>query len=93
MVAMWVDATVAAGFLTDPTQSQIVDDVGFVMAPYDDVEKGYHWAWSWAYAIPQTRKSSRCAPVPHLGNQQGLHQSSQHDLRLADYSPGTRELT
>jgi polyol transport system substrate-binding protein len=52
--AMWVDATVAAGFLTDPSQSQIVDDVGFVMAPHGAVEKGYHWLWSWAYAIPET---------------------------------------
>jgi sorbitol/mannitol transport system substrate-binding protein len=52
--AMWVDATVAAGFLTDPAQSQIVDDVGFVMAPHGPVEKGYHWLWIWSYAIPQT---------------------------------------
>ncbi len=52
--AMWVDATVAAGFLTDPAQSQIVDDVGFVMAPHASVEKGYHWLWVWAYAIPET---------------------------------------
>jgi polyol transport system substrate-binding protein len=52
--AMWVDATVAAGFLTDPSQSKIVDDVGFVMAPHGPVEKGYHWLWSWAYAIPAT---------------------------------------
>lgn len=52
--AIWVDATVAAGFLTDPSQSTIVDDVGFVMAPHGPVQKGYHWLWSWAYAIPQT---------------------------------------
>ncbi len=52
--AMWVDATVAAGFLTDPSQSKIVNDVGFAMAPHGPVEKGYHWLWSWAYAIPQT---------------------------------------
>ncbi len=54
--AMWVDATVAAGFLTDPKQSKIVNDVGFVMAPYGPVKKGYHWLWSWAYAIPKTSK-------------------------------------
>jgi len=54
--AMWVDATVAAGFLTDPTQSKIVNDVGFVMAPHGPVQKGYHWLWSWAYAIPTTSK-------------------------------------
>ena len=52
--AMWVDATVAAGFLTDPKQSKIVDDVGFVMAPHGPVKKGYHWLWSWSLAIPKT---------------------------------------
>ncbi len=54
--AMWVDATVAAGFLTDPTQSKIVNDVGFVMSPHGPVQKGYHWLWSWAYGIPTTSK-------------------------------------
>ncbi|MEP7289339.1 MAG: sugar ABC transporter substrate-binding protein [Chloroflexota bacterium] len=54
--AMWVDATVAAGFLTDPSQSKITDNVGFAMAPYGPVKKGYHWLWSWAYAIPTTSK-------------------------------------
>ena len=52
--AMWVDATVAAGFLEDPKQSKVVGNVGFVMAPYEKVKKGYHWLWSWAYAIPAT---------------------------------------
>ncbi|MBZ0297547.1 MAG: sugar ABC transporter substrate-binding protein [Anaerolineae bacterium] len=59
--AMWVDATVAAGFLTDPSQSQIVDDVGFVMAPHASVEKGYHWLWTWAYAIPDTSQHKAAA--------------------------------
>ncbi len=54
--AMWIDATVAAGFLTDPSQSKIVNDVGFAMAPYGAVKKGYHWLWSWAYGIPATSK-------------------------------------
>ncbi len=54
--AIWVDATVAAGFLTDPKQSKIVNDVGFLMAPYGTVKKGYHWLWSWAFAIPKTSK-------------------------------------
>jgi sorbitol/mannitol transport system substrate-binding protein len=59
--AMWVDASVAAGFLTDPSQSQIVDDVGFAMAPHETVEKGYHWLWVWAYAIPQTSQHQDAA--------------------------------
>jgi sorbitol/mannitol transport system substrate-binding protein len=54
--AMWVDATVAAGFLKDPNQSTIVDDVGFAMAPQGPATDaaGYHWLWAWSLAIPNT---------------------------------------
>ena len=30
---MWIDATVAAGFVTDPKQSKVADKVGFALAP------------------------------------------------------------
>jgi len=52
--AMWVDATVAAGFLTNPEQSQIVDEIGFAPAPVGPVAKGNHWLWSWSLAITST---------------------------------------
>lgn len=52
--AMWVDATVAAGFLSDPSQSQITDVVGFAPAPVGPVPKGNHWLWAWSLAIPTT---------------------------------------
>ncbi len=52
--AMWVDATVAAGFLTDPSQSEIVDSVGFAPAPVGPVAKGNHWLWSWNLGVPAT---------------------------------------
>jgi len=51
---MWVDATVAAGFLSNPEQSQIVDDLGFAPAPVGPVAKGNHWLWAWSLAIPST---------------------------------------
>ena len=52
--AMWVDATVAAGFLANPDQSQIVDSLGFAPAPVGPVAKGNHWLWAWSLAIPNT---------------------------------------
>ncbi|MEM6280653.1 MAG: extracellular solute-binding protein [Chloroflexota bacterium] len=52
--AMWVDATVAAGFLADPSQSEIVDSLGFAPAPVGPVAKGNHWLWSWNLGIPST---------------------------------------
>ena len=50
--AMWVDATVAAGFVSDPKQSKVADEVGFAQAPTAVTPKGSHWLWSWALAIP-----------------------------------------
>jgi sorbitol/mannitol transport system substrate-binding protein len=44
--AMWVDATVAAGFLSNPEQSQITETRGFAPAPVGPVEKGNHWLWA-----------------------------------------------
>lgn len=52
--AMWVDATVAAGFLTNPDESLIADHVGFALAPVGTVEKGNAWLWTWSLAIPTT---------------------------------------
>ncbi len=50
--AMWVDATVAAGFVSDPKQSKVASEVGFAQAPVAVTPKGAHWLWSWALAVP-----------------------------------------
>ena len=50
--AMWVDATVAAGLLFNPEQSQVADKLGFAQAPIGKHPKGANWLWSWALGIP-----------------------------------------
>ena len=62
-----VDATVAAGFLSDPSSSKIVKSVGFANAPVGPgTPRGNHWYWSWNLAIPKSSKqedaASRQAP-------------------------------
>ncbi|HET6363343.1 MAG TPA: sugar ABC transporter substrate-binding protein [Gemmatimonadota bacterium] len=52
--AMWVDATVAAGFLSDPAESRVAGSIGFAPAPVGPVPKGNHWLWVWSLAIPVT---------------------------------------
>jgi len=49
---MWIDATVAASFVTNPDDSTVADSVGFALAP--DTGKGPrgNWLWAWALAIP-----------------------------------------
>jgi ABC-type glycerol-3-phosphate transport system substrate-binding protein len=50
--AMWIDATVAAGFLYDPKRSQVSDKVGFAQAPVEKWNKGNGWLWAWALGVP-----------------------------------------
>jgi sorbitol/mannitol transport system substrate-binding protein len=50
--AMWIDATVAASFVTDPSQSKVADKVGFALAPNTGKGKNANWLWAWSLAIP-----------------------------------------
>jgi sorbitol/mannitol transport system substrate-binding protein len=49
---MWIDATIAASFITDPKQSKVADQVAFAQAPTAVTPKGSNWLWAWALAIP-----------------------------------------
>ncbi len=50
--AAWVDATIAASFVSDPKQSKVADKVAFAQAPTAVTPKGANWLWSWNLAIP-----------------------------------------
>jgi len=49
---MWIDATVAASFVTNPEDSTVADKVGFALAPDTGLGKRGNWLWAWALAIP-----------------------------------------
>jgi sorbitol/mannitol transport system substrate-binding protein len=49
---MWIDATVAASFVTNPGDSTVADSVGFALAPDNGLGKRSNWLWAWALAIP-----------------------------------------
>ncbi len=50
---MWIDATVAASFVTNPDDSTVADKVGFALAPNSEgVDKKANWLWAWALAVP-----------------------------------------
>ncbi|WP_281995994.1 ABC transporter substrate-binding protein [Ruegeria faecimaris] len=49
---MWIDATVAASFVTNPTDSTVADSVSFALAPDTGLGKRSNWLWAWALAIP-----------------------------------------
>src|SRR5678815_6193270 len=59
--AMWIDATIAASFITDPKQSTVADKVAFAQGPYSATQKGANWLWAWALAIPAGTKNTEAA--------------------------------
>ena len=59
--AMWIDATIAASFITDPKQSKVADKVAFAQGPYAVTQKGANWLWAWALAVPAGTKNADAA--------------------------------
>jgi sorbitol/mannitol transport system substrate-binding protein len=58
---MWIDATVAAGFVTDPSQSKVADKVGFALAPNNGLGKSSNWLWAWSLAVPAGTSKTEAA--------------------------------
>lgn len=50
--AIWIDATVAGGFVDHPKRSKVAGRVAFLRAPTAVTSKGSHWLWAWALAVP-----------------------------------------
>ncbi|WOI57683.1 sugar ABC transporter substrate-binding protein [Palleronia sp. LCG004] len=52
---MWIDATVAASFVTDPDESQVADNVGFARFPNKEgVDNHGNWLWVWTLGVPSS---------------------------------------
>jgi sorbitol/mannitol transport system substrate-binding protein len=59
-VAMWYDATSAAGSLEDPAVSKAAGNIGYAYAPVVKT-KTSGWLWTWAWAMPKTTKKADAA--------------------------------
>jgi sorbitol/mannitol transport system substrate-binding protein len=59
-VAMWYDATSAAGSLEDPKVSKVAGKVGYAQAPVEKT-KASGWLWTWAWVMPKTTKNAASA--------------------------------
>jgi sorbitol/mannitol transport system substrate-binding protein len=58
---MWIDATVAASFVTNPKESTVADKVGFALAPDNGLGKRGNWLWAWSLAIPAGSQKQEAA--------------------------------
>ncbi len=58
---MWIDATVAASFVTNPENSEVADSVGFALAPDNGLGRRGNWLWAWSLAIPSSSDAPEAA--------------------------------
>ncbi len=57
--AMWIDATSAGSFVSDPKQSTVADKVAYTIFPNKEgVDNHGNWLWSWNLAIPTSSKNA-----------------------------------
>lgn len=59
---MWVDATVAASFVSNPKDSTVADKVGYALFPtHGELKNHGNWLWSWNLAIPKSSQKAEAA--------------------------------
>ncbi len=58
---MWIDATVAASFVTNAAESKVADKVGFSLAPDNGLGKRGNWLWAWSLGIPADTQKAEAA--------------------------------
>jgi len=92
---MWIDATVAAGWLTgerEGTPSEVDGKVGWAVAPNNGLGKNAGWLWSWALAIPAgTQKADAAKEFMNWATGPDYMRLVAFELGHAAVPPGTRQ--
>tara|TARA_Y100000114_G_C11663498_1_gene280173 strand:- start:283 stop:828 length:546 start_codon:yes stop_codon:yes gene_type:complete len=88
---MWIDATVAGSFVTNPEESTVADKVGFALAPDAGLGKRANWLWAWNLAIPSSTDSKAAAEkFVSWATSKGYLELVAQEKGLANVPPGTR---
>ena len=89
---MWIDATVAASFVTNPNDSTVADSVGFALAPNSEgVAKKSNWLWAWALAIPAgTQKADAAKEFIEWATSKSYIELVAENEGWANVPPGAR---
>jgi sorbitol/mannitol transport system substrate-binding protein len=88
---MWIDATVAASFVTDAAQSSVADKVGFALAPDTGMGKRGNWLWAWSLAIPAgSQKADAAQKFIAWATSKDYLNLVAKEVGWANVPPGTR---
>ncbi len=92
-VAMWYDATSAAGSLEDPKVSKVAGKVGYAFAPTKETDNS-GWLWAWAWAMPKTtKKADNAAKFMKWASSKEYEELVGTELGWARVPAGKREST
>ncbi len=87
---MWIDATVAASFVTGK-ESTVADKVGFALAPDNGLGKRSNWLWAWSLAIPAgTQKNDAAQKFVAWATSKHYTELVASKEGWANVPPGTR---
>ncbi|WP_290687708.1 MULTISPECIES: ABC transporter substrate-binding protein [unclassified Haematobacter] len=89
---MWIDATVAASFVSNPKDSKVADHVGYAVSPTRPGGENHgNWLWSWNLAIPATSTKAEAAKafVAWATSPAYTQLVAEHE-GIANVPPGTR---
>jgi len=88
---MWIDATVAASFVTNAKESQVADKVGFALAPDTGMGKRGNWLWAWSLAVPAgSQKAEAAQKFISWATSKGYAELVASKEGWANVPPGTR---
>ncbi len=88
---MWIDATVAASFVTNPKDSKVADKVGFALAPDNGLGKRGNWLWAWSLAVPAgSKKTAEAQKFISWATSKGYLELVAAKEGWANVPPGTR---
>lgn len=88
---MWIDATVAASFVTNADDSMVADKVGFALAPDNGLGKRANWLWAWSLAIPAgTQKAEAAKAFVEWATSKEYLELVAANEGWANVPPGTR---
>lgn len=89
---MWIDATVAASFVSNPKDSKVADQVGYAPAPCGTTCKNGNWLWAWSLAIPAgTKKAAEAEKFVAWATSKGYTNLVASKEGWANVPPGTRK--
>ncbi len=89
---MWIDATVAASFVSNPKESKVADKVGYAPAPCGSTCKNANWLWAWSLGIPAgTKKSAEAEKFISWATSKAYTELVASKEGWANVPPGTRK--